>query len=203
MSDDLDRSSTISVMKYRLHARQCNTDSTPFPSFVTGRQSGYMEITHTDNRGTVLVVDGDAVFLVDLSQILQSDGYTVVQAQTEAEALECARASRPDVVLIDVRLGDSSGIETLSRLCNVLDDSVFVVMSAHADVESAIGAIQSGAHDYIHKPFPEESVRLVVARCSEVAALGRAKAAADAESSRRPTIRPVSVPRFQHDSHRA
>ena len=185
MSDDLDRSSTISVMKYRLHARQCNTYSTPFPPFLTARWSGCTVITHMDDRGTVLVVDDDAVFLFDLRQILQSDGYTVVQAQTEADALECARTSRPDVVLIDVRLGDSSGIETLSRLRNILDDSVFVVMSAYADVESAIGAIQSGAHDFITKPFSEESVRLVVARCLEIATLGRAKAEADAEIWRR------------------
>jgi DNA-binding response OmpR family regulator len=94
--------------------------------------------------------------------------------------LQAAAAHGFDVVMIDVRLGDKNGVETLGAFRTLMPEAVCVIMSAYVDAESAIDAIKRGAHDYLRKPFSEEEVLLLVERCYDRVRLAREKSVAEA-----------------------
>ena len=127
-------------------------------------------------RKTVLVIDDQAVLLMHVSTVLESEGYVVLTAVDEAEALRHTATLTPDVVLVDIRLDREDGAELISRLRGSSPDSVYVAMSAYTDADSIIRAMQSGAHDYLTKPFSDEDLKLLVDRSYERLRLFREKA---------------------------
>ena len=124
----------------------------------------------------ILVVDDQAVLLMHVSAVLESDGFTVMTAVDEAHAVELSAAAPPDVVLVDIRLDREDGAELITRLRQSTPDAVYVAMSAYTDAESIIRAMQSGAHDYLTKPFSDEDLRLLLDRSYQRLSLSREKA---------------------------
>jgi two-component system response regulator HydG len=112
-------------------------------------------LTGEQAPGLVLLVDDEPLLLRSLRRILESDGHRTALADC-AEAAEPALAS-PDlaVVLLDVFLGASSGLDLLDRLKRERPEVEVVVMTGHASIESAIGCIRRGAFDYLAKPFDD------------------------------------------------
>lgn len=112
----------------------------------------------------VLVVDDEPNIRKALSICLQGIGCQVQVAGGEREALEAARHGAPDLVLLDLRLGDADGLALLPTLLESSPEPSVVVMTAYASVETAVAAIRSGALDYLQKPFSPDLVRAHVAR---------------------------------------
>jgi DNA-binding NtrC family response regulator len=111
---------------------------------------------------SVLVVDDDADLRDNLTDILESEGYEVYCAGSASEASKEARRVLPWVALVDLKLPDKEGTTLLSELKNVKPDCVCILMTAHADVDSAVMALEKGAFYYLRKPVrPEEMVELV------------------------------------------
>jgi DNA-binding NtrC family response regulator len=118
--------------------------------------------TPDENERSVLIVDDDADLRDNLTDILESEGYEVYCAATAAEAAKTARTVLPWVALVDLRLPDKDGTIVLSDLKRVKQDCVCILMTAHADVDSAVMALEKGAFYYLRKPVrPEEMVELV------------------------------------------
>ncbi len=110
------------------------------------------------NRETVLVIDDELNIREMIAETLEADGYTVIQADTGARALEVL-ASRPlDIVLSDIQLPDTSGIELASRIRAQQDSIPIVMVTALADADKAIDALKLGVSDYITKPFNLETL---------------------------------------------
>jgi len=101
---------------------------------------------------TVLVVDDDTVLLSALERDLRARGLTVLPAPTADSALEIARARRPDCALVDLCIGDDSGIELLHELKSVLPDLLVVLLTGHGAVQNAVDAFHGGAVDFLQKP---------------------------------------------------
>ncbi len=100
----------------------------------------------------ILVLDDDDVVRAVATDRLTRAGYEVTSAQNLAEARAVIARAYPDAALLDIRLPDGEGTEILKEL--VADADVpCVMMTAHATVESAVEALQSGAVDYLEKPF--------------------------------------------------
>jgi DNA-binding NtrC family response regulator len=111
---------------------------------------------------SVLVVDDDADLTDNLSDILQAEGYEVHTAASAGEGVKIARQTRPWVALVDLRLPDGSGTALLSELKEIKRETVCILITAHADVESAVTALEKGAFYYLRKPVkPDELVELV------------------------------------------
>jgi DNA-binding NtrC family response regulator len=120
---------------------------------------------------TVLLVDDDASFRRVVEYQLHEDGYRVLTAPNAAAALHRFHAEQVDVVLTDVRMPDSDGMELLARLKLLQPDLPVVMLTAHGTVGSAVEAMKIGAFDYLTKPFTREQLRVVLRKTLDVAAL--------------------------------
>jgi two-component system, OmpR family, KDP operon response regulator KdpE len=101
---------------------------------------------------TVLLVDDDAALLGTLSLNLRARGHEVLTADTGEGALEVARHSDPDVVILDLGLPDLPGTEVLRQL-RVWSAVPVIVLSARHGSDDKVQALDLGADDYVTKPF--------------------------------------------------
>ena len=101
---------------------------------------------------TILLVDDDAALLGTLSLNLRARGHEVVTADTGEGALEAARGSDPDVVILDLGLPDLPGTEVLRQL-RVWSAVPVIVLSARHGSDDKVQALDLGADDYVTKPF--------------------------------------------------
>ena len=107
----------------------------------------------------ILVVD-DAVFMrMKLKDILEKNGYEVVaEAQNGAEAVEKYKSEKPDLVTMDITMPEMDGVQALKAI-KAFDSSARVIMcSAMGQQSMVMEAIQSGALDFIVKPFDGDRV---------------------------------------------
>lgn len=101
----------------------------------------------------ILVVDDEKEICELTKKFLERKEYAVFTAQNTKEALEVMQESRPQLVLLDIRLGEESGLDVLKK-ARELDKNIKVIMvSALEDQESISEARSLGADDYVTKPF--------------------------------------------------
>lgn len=117
---------------------------------------------------TLLVVDDEPNVLYSVRKGLQSDSLDVVTAATAREGIEAVRSQHPDVVILDVRLPDFSGLEAFDQIQQIDHRLPVIVITAHGDTETAIDAMKRGAFEYLLKPVDFRELKRVVARAVEV-----------------------------------
>lgn len=128
---------------------------------------------NSDGVSTILVVDDDLSALESLSEVLQREGYTVLQADSGAKAIEVLSSKDLDLVLTDLRMREFDGMKVLEKTRSTQKDIPVIVMTAFASMETAIDAIRHGAYDYLSKPFKLDQARVLVRRALEQATLRR------------------------------
>jgi signal transduction histidine kinase len=121
----------------------------------------------------VLVVDNEQSVVVAVKAILQLDGYDVATTTSGAQARTMVREVEYDLVLIDLHLDDSDGLDLLKAVRERHPETVTIVLTGHASLESAIQALRAGAYDYLVKPSEVEELRSTVARGIERRRLGQ------------------------------
>ncbi|HEY8787254.1 MAG TPA: hybrid sensor histidine kinase/response regulator [Candidatus Limnocylindria bacterium] len=121
----------------------------------------------------VLVVDNEQSVVVTVKAILQLDGYDVATTTSGAQARTMVREVEYDLVLIDLHLDDSDGLDLLKAVRERHPETVTIVLTGHASLESAIQALRAGAYDYLVKPSEVEELRSTVARGIERRRLGQ------------------------------
>src|SRR5207237_1279547 len=107
-----------------------------------------------------------------IGAILEMDGYHVDVSRSGADALKRIREASFDLVLTDLRLDDVDGMTIVSEICRVQPDTVTIILTGYASMESAIKALREGAYDYLIKPCDVDELRAVVARGIERRQLG-------------------------------
>jgi two-component system NtrC family response regulator len=112
----------------------------------------------------ILVIDDDAFFREFLARLLAAEGHTTVRAATMAEAAARAGAEDFDLIFLDVRLPDGSGLDLLPRLRALPSEPEVVIITGAGDPDGAELAILSGAWDYIEKKASQEALRLACLR---------------------------------------
>jgi len=115
----------------------------------------------------VLIVDDDVDFAESLCDILEPQGYVLATARTPGEARECLKTFDAKVALVDIQLRGMSGTRLIGQLKEERPGLTFIMMTAYADVSSAIEALRSGAHDYILKQIDPRGPVLALERCFE------------------------------------
>src|SRR5436190_20175486 len=119
------------------------------------------------NMARLLVVDDEPYIAFSLAESLRSSSLEVISAATAREGIELVRSQRPDVVIMDVRLPDLSGLDAYDRI-RVLDPQLPVIMiTAYARTETAIEAMRRGAYEYLLKPVDFRHLKEVVGRALE------------------------------------
>lgn len=107
---------------------------------------------------SLLVVDDDAPFRQRLALAMERRGFSVSTADSMAAGIAEARARRPAFAVIDLRLGDGSGIEVVSALREVRADARVVVLTGYGNIATAVAAVKMGAIDYLSKPADADAV---------------------------------------------
>ncbi|HET9795773.1 MAG TPA: sigma-54 dependent transcriptional regulator [Thermoanaerobaculia bacterium] len=106
----------------------------------------------------VLVIDDERAIRQTLSQVLADEGYEVESAADGVEGLDRLRRERFDLVFLDVWLKDKDGLAILAELGEKASTVPVVMISGHANVETAVRAVKSGAYDFLEKPLSLERV---------------------------------------------
>ena len=117
----------------------------------------------SSSLGRVLVVEDELRVAAMLRDILVELGYVVELADRGAEALQLVPIFEPDVVLLDLLMPETSGVEVLKHLRRDPPTLPVVIMSGNEDVEVARATLRDGAFDYLGKPFRIEALARVVA----------------------------------------
>jgi len=116
----------------------------------------------------VLVVDDDQHLLRTLTDILRQRGYHPRTASTGREGLSVAAADTPPAIaLIDLKLPDMDGMEVVSRLRELSQETEVVILTGNASIESAVGALRQHTHDYLIKPVSPEKLLLTLHRAGD------------------------------------
>ena len=111
---------------------------------------------------SVWVVDDDASIRWVLEKALSNAGFAVTLFNNADDVLTRVRREQPGVIVTDIRMPGTSGLEMLEVLGREAPDLPVIVMTAHSDLDSAVSAYQGGAFEYLPKPFDlEEAVALV------------------------------------------
>lgn len=135
------------------------------------------------NTDRILVVDDEASVRYSLTKTLASETVMVESCETARAGIERVRAGGVDLVLLDVRLPDMSGIEALSALREIDPRLTVVVITAHGTTDTAIEATKRGAFDYLLKPFDLPTLRTVVERAMEANRLAHRSIATEASNA--------------------
>ena len=115
----------------------------------------------------ILVVDDQRNMRATLTMMLRGAGYDVEEAEDGTQAAGKAGSNAYDLVLTDLRMGETDGMTLLRAVKTSAPTTEVIVMTAYGTIESAVEAMRSGAFDYIQKPFTEEELLVKVSRALE------------------------------------
>ena len=113
---------------------------------------------------SILIVDDEFLPRKNLARALESEDYHVYQAENGEEAIDACNKLDFDLVLSDLKMPGTDGLGLLRHLRNVSPQTMFILMTGYASVDSAIEAFRMGAHDYILKPVVIEDVLQKISR---------------------------------------
>ena len=117
----------------------------------------------------VLIVDDHAVVRIGLRSLLShTSGFRVVgEAGTVAEALAMADQSNPDVVLMDIRLPDGSGVEACREIKKTHPDMRIVMLTSYSDEEAIVGSVMAGANGYLLKQADSDQLTRAIREAAD------------------------------------
>ncbi len=118
-------------------------------------------------KKSALVVDDEHLTLKIISDILGKEGYEVKTASTYGKALQLIKSSSFHVVITDIRMPEKSGIDLLEEIRTVNPELPVILMTGFASIDTAIGAVQHGAFDYLTKPLDYNKLKCIIKHAVE------------------------------------
>jgi DNA-binding NtrC family response regulator len=122
-------------------------------------------------RSTILVIDDEPNILTTVRRSLELEGYAVEVASGGAQGLAKLVEHDIDLVLLDVMMPGETGLEVLPKLRSAKPETMVVMMSGNATIDTAVQATRLGAYDFIEKPLTGDKVRITVQNVLEFARL--------------------------------
>jgi two-component system response regulator RegA len=117
---------------------------------------------------TLLIVDDDAPLCQRLARAMERRGFVVATADSIAAGVAAATAHPPAFAVVDLRLGDGSGLDIVSALRDARPGARIVVLTGYGNIATAVAAVKAGAVDYLPKPADADAVeRALLAREGE------------------------------------
>ena len=111
-----------------------------------------------NSLGTVLVVDDEASIRESLRMILEFEGYKVEEAANGSQALVKVAEKAPDAILLDIKMPEMDGMSALTAMRERGYEMPVLMVSGHADVQTAVEATRRGAFDFFEKPLHRDRV---------------------------------------------
>jgi len=116
---------------------------------------------------TILIIDDEKTIRWSLSEALKESGYEVADAGTAEKGIELFKKTSADLVLLDLKLPEKSGIEVLKEIKSVDPGVPVIMMTAYGEVDTAVEAMKNAAYDFILKPFALEKLKVTIANALE------------------------------------
>ncbi len=114
------------------------------------------------NDITALIIDDEVNLTKSLAFSLRQEGIECLEVHDGGSGIILAEKERPDIILLDVRLPDLSGLDVLESLSTKLPDTPVIMISAYGDTKDVVRAIKNGAADYLTKPFDVDELIMLV-----------------------------------------
>src|SRR6185503_17875010 len=111
-----------------------------------------------NSGGHILIIDDETSLRQTMARILQRAGYEVTTAATGSEGLKLVSEHPFDLLYLDIRMPDASGLELLKAIHAKLPDLPVILFTAQPDLNSAVEALRSGAIDYLLKPLKPQTI---------------------------------------------
>ncbi len=107
---------------------------------------------------SILVVDDEPNYLIVLSELLRDEGFEVYTAPGGNEGLEVVREVDLDLVITDMQMPEMDGLQLLQEIKKANGELPVIIITAYAEVEKAVAAMQAGAFSYLAKPFSNDEL---------------------------------------------
>ncbi len=114
------------------------------------------------DKPKILLVDDEERFRTNLKRMLMAQGLPVADAAGGREALELAGREPFDVAVVDIRMPDMDGLETLAELKKINPGLEVIMLTGHASLDAAVEINKLGGYDYLLKPCPLEELLLKI-----------------------------------------
>ena len=111
-----------------------------------------------DNDRTLLLVDDDELWLKRLARAMEKRGFDVAVATDVSQAIAEAEMRPPKYAVVDLRLGDGSGLDVVEVLRQSRPDGRIVVLTGYGNIATAVAAVKLGAVDYLAKPADADGI---------------------------------------------
>ncbi|HET6461732.1 MAG TPA: sigma-54 dependent transcriptional regulator [Syntrophales bacterium] len=111
---------------------------------------------------TILIIDDQKLIRDSLKLALKDEGYKAFAAKTGKEGLDVLKKENADLILLDLKLPDSNGIDVLKQIKTSNPDSIVIMMTGYGTIENAVAAMKLGAFDYINKPFKSKHISTII-----------------------------------------
>jgi len=125
------------------------------------------------SKPRILIIEDEKLIRWSLRQKFQEEGYVVDEAQDGAVGLAKLSSATFDLVMLDYKLPDMTGLDVLRKLREEDEDIVVLIMTAYSNIEDAVEAMRLGAYDYVSKPFKMDALMITVAKALETTHLKR------------------------------
>ena len=125
------------------------------------------------SKPRILIIEDEKLIRWSLRQRFQEEGYVVDEAETGSEGLDRLDQAIFDLVMLDYKLPDMTGLDVLRRVREQDKEIVVLIMTAYSNVENAVEAMRLGAYDYVSKPFKMDALMLTVIKALETTHLKR------------------------------
>lgn len=111
---------------------------------------------------TILIADDEADIRRAFRRNLERDRLRLVEAGTGEDVIKAVATERPDLVVMDVRMGETNGLDTLRKLRELDPKLLVIMMTAYGTTQTAIEAMKLGAYDYVLKPFDVPKLKALI-----------------------------------------
>jgi len=115
----------------------------------------------------ILIVDDEEIVRESLANWLEEDGYEVEAAENGARALERLPTKDWNLAMVDLKMPGMDGIQLMDEIRKARPDTIVIIMTAYATVDTAVQAMKKGAYDYIVKPFNPEDLSITIRKIIE------------------------------------
>ena len=107
---------------------------------------------------SLLIVDDDDPLRIRLARAMEKKGFQVKDAKSVEIAVKLVKSSPPKFALVDLRLGDGSGLDVVEEINKLKKDSRIVMLTGYGNLPTAVAAVKAGAIDYMAKPVDADDV---------------------------------------------
>lgn len=120
---------------------------------------------------TILIIDDDPLIRKTLSTHLSKEGFEISLAKTGEEGIQKYTESPPELVILDIRLPDIDGLETMRRIKERDPGSAIIIITAFDDMKTTVEAVKLGAFEYLVKPLDFVDLELTIAKAFQLKSL--------------------------------